>query len=177
MTATARRDTHPLLARRRARFAPQPTGLEAIEEILNAVTGAMNAHGYEDADVSDVRLALWEAVLNAVKHGHKRMPGPDLRAEWELDDEIGFAMCLKWTDHFDMARVWWEVGDAGIVIRVADTGPGFDPRRLPDPTTVEHLEGPGGRGVLLMRRLMTRACYGPTGSSVTLWKCRTVGQR
>ena len=174
MTATVRQNTIVLLSRRLTTLAPDaPTGLEAIEAILDAVTGAMHAHGYRDPDLSAVRVALWEATLNAVKHGHRRMPGPRLTVEWDLDDEIGFAMRLKWADSWETARVWWEVGDAGVLILVSDSGRGFDPDRVPDPTELENLETPGGRGLLMMQRSMTRVCYNSCGNAVTLWKARS----
>lgn len=51
-------------------------------------------------------------------------------------------------------------------------GDGFDPQNVPDPTTHEKLEIPNGRGLLLMRRLMTRIRHNQRGNSVEMWLLR-----
>lgn len=65
-----------------------------------------------------------------------------------------------------------ELGDPGVVIRVADEGPGFEwrswLRRLQqqslDPQALE------GRGLLLISRLMDGVCFSDPGNVVRLTK-------
>jgi anti-sigma regulatory factor (Ser/Thr protein kinase) len=59
-----------------------------------------------------------------------------------------------------------------ILFVIRDEGPGFDPRRLPDPTDPANLETVSGRGVFLMRTFMDEVIYNATGNEVTLIKRR-----
>lgn len=53
---------------------------------------------------------------------------------------------------------------------ISDEGPGFDPNDVPDPTDIENLERPCGRGLMLMRHYMTEVNYNSTGNSVRMKK-------
>ena len=55
-------------------------------------------------------------------------------------------------------------------VRITDEGPGFDPSDVPDPTDVENLERPCGRGLMLMRHYMTDVHYNARGNSVSMRK-------
>jgi serine/threonine-protein kinase RsbW len=57
-------------------------------------------------------------------------------------------------------------------VLVADEGPGFDPTDVPDPTAVENLERPSGRGVMLMKHYMSEVGYNECGNSVYMTKYR-----
>jgi serine/threonine-protein kinase RsbW len=59
-----------------------------------------------------------------------------------------------------------------VQIVIEDMGPGFDPDELPDPRDEERLEIPGGRGVMLIRELMTEVEYNELGNRVTMRKLR-----
>jgi serine/threonine-protein kinase RsbW len=51
---------------------------------------------------------------------------------------------------------------------VKDEGPGFDYAHLPDPTSPENLEKPGGRGIFLMRHLSDEVQFRDAGRIVEL---------
>jgi anti-sigma regulatory factor (Ser/Thr protein kinase) len=51
------------------------------------------------------------------------------------------------TFHFDKSEV---------VVSIRDSGQGFDPADMPDPTLPEHIHRPNGRGFLLMRAFVDR---------------------
>ena len=57
-------------------------------------------------------------------------------------------------------------------IRITDEGPGFNPEDVPDPTAIENLERPCGRGLLLMRGFMTEVEYQGRGNVVSMAKVR-----
>ena len=101
--------------------------------------------GYGDRDIFGVRLALEEALVNAMRHGHR---GDTTKA-------VAVRVCV------DAAQVFAEV---------ADEGPGFNPALVPDPLAPENLERPSGRGVFLMRHYMTSVCFNERGNCVTLSK-------
>ncbi len=92
-----------------------------------------------------VKLALEEAVVNAIKHGNKSNPNKTVIVNYTL-------------------------GDYCIRITVEDEGRGFDLDAIPDPTAEENLESDHGRGILLMRVYMDEVKYNEKGNQVTLVK-------
>ncbi len=92
-----------------------------------------------------VKLALEEAVVNAIKHGNKSNPNKTVIVNYTL-------------------------GDYCIRITVEDEGRGFDLDAIPDPTAEENLESDHGRGILLMRVYVDEVKYNEKGNQVTLVK-------
>lgn len=124
---------------------PSKTGEgQAVQERIVSLLEQMD---YPMRDVFGVRLALEEALVNAIKHGNGMDPSKKVHIECRVSPE----------------RVW---------IRIRDEGQGFDLKGLPDPTLEENLEKPSGRGVLLMREFMTKVEYNDRGNCVTLEKHR-----
>jgi serine/threonine-protein kinase RsbW len=118
-----------------------------IEPVLAAVVDELTAAGYSRKEIFGVRLALEEAIVNAIKHGHRGDPAKEV-------------------------RVRFRVGPAGMLAEVEDEGPGFDPNEVPDPLDPDNLERECGRGLLLMRSYMTSVRYNDRGTCVTLCKER-----
>ena len=121
---------------------------EEIADLLTDVIGAMEEVGYGARDTFAVRVALNEAVINAVKHGH----GNDPRKR---------------------ARIWWVVSALAVKLVVEDDGAGFDPDRVPDPCLPENQERPGGRGVFLMRSYMSWLRFNDAGNRVVMCRYRS----
>ena len=118
----------------------------AAAEVMQEILDATKLHGYEREGFA-VRLALDEALVNAVKHGNQGDPDKTVHIKCNIDDER-------------------------IVIQVEDQGPGFVPDELPDPTAEENLGRPNGRGVMLMRAYMTEVDFNDRGNRVILTKRR-----
>ena len=59
-----------------------------------------------------------------------------------------------------------------VTIVIEDEGPGFDVGSVPDPTSEENLDKPGGRGIMLMRSFMSRVEYNDSGNRRLLEKSR-----
>lgn len=58
-----------------------------------------------------------------------------------------------------------------VQVSVSDEGKGFDPVDIPDPTTEDHIELEGGRGVFLMKQLSDEVHFLDKGRTVRLmWK-------
>ena len=100
-----------------------------------------------DQEVFSVRLALEEALVNAIKHGNQLDRGKTVHITYRVSAE-----------RFD--------------VRIADEGPGFDPEDVPDPMAVENLERPCGRGLLLMKHYMTEVVFHPPGNRLFMCKVR-----
>lgn len=121
------------------------TCLQRAHQIEDTILSACREHHFADHDLFALKLALEEALVNAVKHGNQNDP------------------CKKVT-------VQYRVNDARVDVSIEDQGPGFNPAELPDPTSAEHLEDSHGRGILLMRAYMNNVVYSPNGTRVTLTK-------
>jgi serine/threonine-protein kinase RsbW len=115
--------------------------------VRDRVVQAMNLRGYADAEIFGVRLALEEALVNAVKHGNRN---DSTKCVWAS----------------------WHVGAQRVFVEIEDEGEGFDPRAVPDPCAPENLERSCGRGLLLMRTYMSRVRYNRRGNRVTMIKRR-----
>jgi serine/threonine-protein kinase RsbW len=123
-------------------------GTAELLRVVEAVSGAMAEQRYRESDIFQVRLALEEAVSNAVRHGHRG-------------------------DASKVVRVWWDVRPDRVLAEVEDQGDGFDPGRVADPLAPENLEREGGRGLFLMRYAMTWVRYSRRGNRVALCKHRS----
>ena len=55
-----------------------------------------------------------------------------------------------------------------VAIRVSDQGSGFNPSKVPDPTSQECIEECGGRGIFLMRNLADECKFSKNGSTVEM---------
>jgi serine/threonine-protein kinase RsbW len=124
-----------------------PTALEHIREAERDVLVRLGELGYSDDDRFAVRLALEEALVNAMKHGNRMDPAKSVRLAYRILAEK-------------------------VEIRVADEGEGFDPGQVPDPTCDENLAKPCGRGVMLMRCYMDEVTYLDNGREVHMVKYR-----
>jgi serine/threonine-protein kinase RsbW len=111
--------------------------------VLQTVLGALTAAGFGRQELFGARLALEEAVVNGLRHGHRGDPGKDV-------------------------RVTYLITAAEMRLDVEDEGPGFRPGDVPDPLAPENRDRPGGRGLLLMRHYMTEVRFNETGNCVTL---------
>ncbi|MEN6452601.1 MAG: ATP-binding protein [Thermoguttaceae bacterium] len=100
-------------------------------------------------DIFGVHLAVDEALVNAIRHGN-------------ADDA---------TKHVQFTA---RVCPTKVLVEIVDEGPGFNPDRLPDPTSPGRLGCPGGRGVLLMRAFMSHVEFRDRGNRVVLEKERSL---
>jgi serine/threonine-protein kinase RsbW len=106
--------------------------------------------GYPETDCRSMRVALQEAVANAVKHGNHGDPSRQVRIRVRLEPEQ-------------------------VLAEVEDEGEGFDPGRVADPRAAENLERPGGRGLLMMRHYTDWVRHNEKGNRVTLCRRRPAG--
>jgi serine/threonine-protein kinase RsbW len=124
---------------------PSDTG--AGQAVQERILQALQHLQYPARDVFGVRLALEEALVNAIKHGNAMNPAKQV-------------------------RVTCEVSPDQVRIEIEDEGSGFNPSDVADPTEEENLACPGGRGIMLMRAFMNVIEYNAVGNCVTLVKVR-----
>jgi serine/threonine-protein kinase RsbW len=127
-----------------AHIASDPAAARPVQEEIER---ALKAHQYAEPDIFAIRLAVEEALVNAIKHGNGQDCGKQVRIAYHVRAE-----------HFEIV--------------VADEGPGFDPEEVPDPTAPENLERCCGRGLMLMRHYMSEVSFNHRGNSVRMRKLR-----
>jgi serine/threonine-protein kinase RsbW len=116
-------------------------------KIQQAIEEDLKTHCYCERDIFGIRLAVEEALINAIKHGNQ-------------------------LDRAKRVRIAYRVVSERFDVLITDEGRGFDPNDLPDPTAVENLERPCGRGVMLMRHYMTVVDFRGAGNTVCMSKIR-----
>jgi serine/threonine-protein kinase RsbW len=114
-----------------------------IEQAEQEILAALRRHGYQEATLFGIRLALEEALSNAFKHGNKGDAAKTVRLEYRIDDRE-------------------------VQIEVEDQGDGFDPDSVPDPTQDENMEIPCGRGLKLIQAFMSSVTIDPPGNRVRM---------
>jgi serine/threonine-protein kinase RsbW len=112
----------------------------AVDRILEAVKEA----GLSRERRTDLAVAVSEALSNAAVHGNKLRPGSHVVITVSV------------------------IPGRKATVSVKDSGDGYDHSALHDPTDVENLLTPNGRGVFLMKRLVDRLEIEPPGNGVRL---------
>jgi len=124
-----------------------PSQTDACQQIQSEILEAVAKHEWDEHAVFGIRLALEEALVNAIKHGNRMDPDKQLIVRYAADDKH-------------------------VVIEVEDQGPGFEPGDVPDPTLPENLENPSGRGLMLMGVYMDTVEHVSRGNCVRMIKSR-----
>lgn len=114
-----------------------------IDQAQRSLVSAAQQRGYDRASCFALRLALEEALSNAILHGNRSNPQKNVTVRYQVDS-------------------------GRVVIEVEDQGQGFDPEAVPDPTRTENLEIPAGRGIILMRAYMTEVQFAAPGNRVRM---------
>jgi serine/threonine-protein kinase RsbW len=122
-----------------------PSDASEARRIQEEIEQQIAALKVSEQEIFSVRLALEEALVNAIKHGNQM-------------------------DRSKKVRVVYRFLLDRLEIHITDEGTGFDPEDVPDPTAVENLERPCGRGLMLMRHYMTEVVYSLRGNSVSMTK-------
>jgi len=119
-----------------------PARVEAIETALEEFMQVVERQESTCGDAAEIRLAMREALNNALRHGNKMDP----------NKKIYFAYSCS--------------PQQGLWVMIRDEGGGFNPDAVPDPTEPENIDRTGGRGVFLMRNLMDEVEFRDGGREV-----------
>jgi serine/threonine-protein kinase RsbW len=125
-----------------------PSDLERGREVQEIILRACREAGFDEDAFFAVKLALDEAVTNAIKHGNKLDPRKQV-------------------------EVVASVTGQGVHIEIRDEGPGFDRATVPDPTCEENLDKCSGRGLLLIEAYMSSVTWSEDGRSIRMTKHNT----
>jgi serine/threonine-protein kinase RsbW len=114
-------------------------------EVQRLILEEIDKAGFDHDTQFGIKLALEEAIINAIKHGNKLNKKKQVHVEWRVTPEM-------------------------VEIVIEDEGPGFDRRSVPDPTHDGNLEKLTGRGILLIESYMSDVEWSKGGRRVRLVK-------
>jgi serine/threonine-protein kinase RsbW len=124
--------------------------LKEARRLQQQIVRELKATSFDGREIFGIKLAIEEALVNAIRHGNRLDPAKKVHVEYRVAPER-------------------------IDIRIADEGPGYDPARVPDCKSEENLHRPGGRGLLLMRHYMTEVTVLPPGNELVMSKVHING--
>lgn len=150
------------------------SSMEAIGDIV----GQLESHLVQlslcdDTGVIQVGVALREALVNAVVHGnlevssklHEESPTRFFEVVKERQGQLPFRA--------RSVRVTATYSPLEVVYTIKDDGKGFDTATLPDPTDLDNLDKPSGRGLMLIRTFMDEVSWSDKGNEIRMVKRRT----
>lgn len=120
-----------------------PSLIENIRVVESFIDNSKDEFEFEDDIYGNIMVAVTESVNNAIRHGNK----------FDKDKNVYLTL---------------QVEENQLTFEIEDEGPGFDYENLPDPTSPENLENPGGRGIFLMRNLCDQVNFEENGKRVQL---------
>jgi serine/threonine-protein kinase RsbW len=129
-----------------------PSDPAEARRVQEEIERLLRAHEASEKEIFGIRLAVEEALVNAIKHGNQM-------------------------DRSKKVTVVSFVREQRFEIHVTDEGNGFDPGDVPDPTAVENIERPCGRGLMLMRHYMSEVSFNGRGNSVRMAKVLRNGKK
>ena len=112
-------------------------------ELVRELLELLEKENWTQDDIFGIRMAVEEAVMNAIKHGNC----------CEADKQV---------------HILIEVEGNEFYARITDEGCGFSPKDVPDPRLNENLEKTTGRGVMLMKNFVDQVKYNDKGNVVEL---------
>ncbi len=118
---------------------------EEGREVQKRIMDDIERLGFDDHSTFAIKLALEEALINAIKHGNKLDPAKKVHIEAKVTPR-----------RFE--------------IIIEDEGNGFKRGDVPDPTAAENLCNCSGRGILLIEAFMNRAQWTRGGRRVKMVK-------
>ncbi|HHP7240912.1 MAG TPA: ATP-binding protein [Cyclobacteriaceae bacterium] len=120
-----------------------PSLEENIRIVESFIDNAKEKYSLNDDIYGNIMIAVTESVNNAINHGNKKNARKNVYLSLDLIDSM-------------------------IKFSVKDEGDGFNYKELPDPTSPENIDKPGGRGIFLMKHLSDEVCFKNDGSEVEL---------
>lgn len=111
--------------------------------IESFIDNAKDQFNLNDDIYGNIMIAVTESVHNAIQHGNSGDAKKSVYLSLTLQENV-------------------------IRFTVQDEGPGFSYENLPDPTSPENLERPGGRGIFLMKHLSDEVNFLKNGRVVEL---------
>lgn len=116
--------------------------LDDIILVIAEITSDAEEVGFNSSRLSELQVALHEAISNAVKHGNKFDENKKVTVEWKQEG-------------------------SGLRISVKDEGNGFNPEEVPNPLAPENLMKDSGRGLHFIKQLARETHFNKEGNCIS----------
>jgi serine/threonine-protein kinase RsbW len=136
--------THP------GRTTVIPSDLAAVPPLQEEI-GTVVGKAFAEHEAFAVKMAVEEALVNAIKHGNQLDPDKTVRVHCDVEQN----------------RVY---------VEIEDQGPGYVPDEVPDPTLDENIERASGRGLMLIKSFMNHVEFNEKGNCIRMEKLRSSGE-
>jgi len=122
-----------------------PSEFTAGRDVQKRIVDRVTRLGFTSQSQFGIKVALEEALINAIKHGNAQHPRKKV-------------------------HIAVKVTPRQLEVVIDDEGPGFNRKSVPDPRKKENLEKCTGRGILLIEAYMTSAKWSRGGRRLTMIK-------
>ena len=126
-----------------------PSEVTAISHFVDKLMLLLRNCGCVPEGVSDVEIALREALANAIIHGNHE-------------------------DRRKHVHVTCRCEPGEVSIAVKDEGKGFDTNNVPDPTAPENIRSVHGRGIHVIKALMDEVLFEDGGAVIHMRKLNVI---
>ena len=116
--------------------------VDRIYEVEKEILDDIYSKSYDEDAIFAIRLAMDEAIVNAIKHGHNNDESKEIKIEY-IGDETK------------------------VCISIEDEGEGFDYNGIVDPRFEDALHRTHGRGIFLIQQFMSQVSFNPVGNRIT----------
>ena len=120
----------------------------SMDFVQQSVLDGMESFGYGEENRFAVRIAVEEAMANAVLHGHRG-------------------------DQDQLIEIHWTISSSQVAMFVSDDGRGYNSSAVPDPTADENLTLPSGRGLAMIKAFMTTVHVSDAGRKIEMTLMRS----
>lgn len=117
--------------------------LKLLPTVDKFIQKAVKKSGFEQNDIDNLLLSVNEAVSNAIIHGNHHDPNKKVK--------------------ITVVKTGNE-----MIISVKDEGKGFDPSKIPDPTSPENILKENGRGIHIMKACVQNISYNFTSEGTEI---------
>lgn len=128
-----------------------PSVVGLMSPVLSYLTTRVEKLGVIDPNISNLFIALDEALANAIRHGNK-------------------------LDTTKVVKISADLSHEEASFTVEDEGEGFDISTIPDPREPMNLMKASGRGVFFISNIMDEVRYNERGNRITMVK-RAEGEK
>lgn len=123
-----------------------PSKLDLVRGLVSKIVEEMHRIGFNrEYTAMNIPIAVDEAVVNAIVHGHQCVPDRKVDVKVNIDKEK-------------------------IKVKVKDTGNGFNVNNISNPTLVNNISKSCGRGIFLINCLMDEVKFNKKGNEIVFVK-------
>lgn len=144
-----------------------PGAVTAMVDHLRDSLGLMKV--VPEEDLTRISTALTEALINALDHGNLELDSSMLEGEDPSEYHQLREQRIQESPYKERRlRVHARINRMEAIFTISDEGPGFDVSKIPDPTDLDNLMRPHGRGLLLIRTFIPDVSFNDKGNEIRL---------